>query len=178
MTEAQWWELVTEMQARWPGKEITEESAAIWFTDLKHLPADQVRAGIVALYRDGREWCPNGAQILRKVSELDRDDPDYGEAWKLAKKASLDGFPERGFEWLQEQSPAAAQAVRQMCGITLEYNLDEESTVRAQFRDIYNAVVGARRRDDAYVGIEGAGLRSLDGPRKVDPAKHLPERSA
>lgn len=178
MSRTGWVELVTEMQARWPNKEISDDSIAIWFDDLKHLPAEQVRAGIQALYRDGKEWCPNGAQILRKVSELDRDDPDYGEAWKLAKKASLDGFPERGFEWLKEQSPAAAQAVRQMCGITLEYNLDEEATARAQFRDIYNSVVAARRRDDAYVGIEGAGLRSLEGPRKVDPMKSLPKGPA
>lgn len=167
MTKAEWLELVTEMQARWPRKEISDESVALWFADLSHLPADQVRAGVLALYRDGREWCPNGAQILSKVSELDRDDPDYGEAWKLAKKASLIAEPEKAFETLKAQSPAAAQAVRQMCGLYLEYNLDEEGTARAQFRDIYNSVVSARRRDDAYVGIEGAGLRALDGPRKI-----------
>jgi hypothetical protein len=179
MTEVEWMEVATEMQARWPQRELPEESLGIWFTDLRDLDAEEVRAGMLALYADGREWCPNGGQIRFKVSELKRDDPDYGEAWKLARKASMKGNDEEGRKWLEDRSPAAAEAVRRMCGGYLQYNLDEEGTARAQFRQIFENVVAERARDDAYAGIPNAGLRGLDrGPRKLGDAikRFLPER--
>lgn len=178
MTEAEWMEVAVEMQARWPQREIPEESIAIWFGDLSHLPADQVRGAVLALYADGREWCPNGGQILAKHSELRRDDPDYGEAWKLARKASRKADEKVGMAWLEERSPAAAETVRRMCGGYLQYNLDEEGTARAQFRQIFENVVAERARDDAYPGIPDAGLRGLErGPRKLGEAlrRALPE---
>lgn len=182
MTEGEWMEVATEMQARWPQRELPEESLGIWFTDLRHLEAEEVRAGMLALYADGREWCPNGGQILAKVVELSQNQVDHGEAWKLAKKASMKADQEKAFELLKEQSPAAAEAVRRLCGgLTLTYLLAEESTVRAQFRDIFRNIVAAERRDDLYAGIPKAGLRGLDrGPRKLGDAlqRALPECAA
>jgi hypothetical protein len=181
MTRTEWLELATEIQARWPQREIPDASWEIWFTDLSHLPADQVRAAVLAFYVDGREWCPNGGQLLAKVSELTRDDPDYGEAWKLAKKASLKR-DDLAMGWLEERSPAAAETVRRMCNPYpyLRYNLNEEGTARAQFRQMFENVVAERRRDETYAGIPGAGLRGLErGPRKLGDAlkRALPERA-
>lgn len=169
MTELEWAKVAVELQARWPNRPLTDESLAIWFEDLKHLPVEQVRAAIIALYRDGREWCPNGAQILGRVSELARDDPSYGEAWRLVNKALM----KHGvYHWpaFYEALPApVAEAARRMNFETQGgYLKAEESTVRAQFRDIYNAVLSERKRDDAYAGIPDAGLRGLTrGPVRV-----------
>lgn len=182
MTPAEWATLAVELQARWPNRELTDESLAIWFDDLRHLPADQVRVGIVALYRDGREWCPNGAQILAKVSELDRDDPDHGEAWKLLNRALM---AHGVYDWpafYEALPPAVSEAARRMnFETTSGYQKADAPTVRAQFREVYRAVVDERQRDDSYAGIPNAGLRGLErGPRKIGEAlkRALPERTA
>lgn len=171
MTKAEWYTLATELQARWPNREIPEESVEIWFDDLAEFSQGQVRAAILTLYRDGREWCPTGAQIRARISELSRDEINHGEAWRLAKKAAIKGDAQAAFEWLREQSPAAAEAVKQMCGLQLTYLHENESTVRAQFRDIFNSVIATRKRDDVYAGLPSAGLRGLErGPRQIGAA--------
>lgn len=178
MTRSDWIRHVQRMKLNWPHITVPDGTIGKWFHDLKHLPSEQVGVAIEALYRDGREFPPNGAQILAKVSELGRHDADWGEAWKLAKRAALKSNPQ---EWLEERSPAAAEAVRRLCGPHLTYQLDEEGTVRAQFRQIYENVVGARRRDDAYAGLPNAGLRGLQrGPRKLGEAltRALPKEAA
>lgn len=182
MTKAEWLKLATEMQARWPNKEVPVESFEIWFGDLADLSAEQVHAGILALYRDGREWCPNGAQIRAKVSELDRDDPDHGEAWRLVNRALMDHGVTNWSGFYEVLPPAVCEAARRMhFEMNGGYLKAEESTVRAQFRDIYRAVVDERRRDDAYAGIPNAGLRSLErAPKRLGDALKaaLPERVA
>jgi hypothetical protein len=180
MTDREWSAIVAVFTANWPHQLPPNASLAKWRRDLDHLPAEQVLVGVEALYRDGREFPPNGAQILAKVSELDRDPIGYGEAWRLAKKASLKADPHEGFNWLHERSPEAAEAVGQMCGLQLTYMLDDEATTRAQFRDVYRSVVATRKRDDAYAGLPNAGLRGLErGPRKLGDAlkRALPERT-
>lgn len=171
MKRSEWIEAVALMRMNWPHVGIDEKVEKKWFTDLADLPGDQVKVAIEALYRDGREFPPNGAQIRGKVSELGRDDPDHGEAWRLARRASRKADPREAFEWLAKQSPAAAEAVREISGFQLSYRLDDESTIRAQFRDIYNAIVKRNRREDTYAGLPSAGLRQLErGPRKLGNA--------
>lgn len=168
MTRAEWLKIATELQARWPNREIPEESIEIWFTDLQHLPAEQVRAGVLALYRDGRDWAPNGAQILARVTELARNDPDHGEAWKLVNDALWKHVPnwKAFYADLKEKSPAVAEAARRYGFETQSgYLKAEEGMVRAQFREIYKAVCQERTRDDAYVGLPDAGLRRLRAPK-------------
>lgn len=182
MTKSEWYRLATELQARWPNRAIPDESIDIWFDDVCEFGYEQVSAAITALYRDCLEWCPNGAQIRAKLAELQRDELSHGEAWALAKRASLKANPEKAREWLEERSPAAAEAVRNLCGgSVLAYQLDDEPTVRAQFRDCYRDVVAARKRDDAYAGLPNAGLRGLQrGPRKLSDAlqRALPKGAA
>ena len=171
MSKREWLEVVALMTANWPHSHIPDASMAKWYSDLESLDGAKVKVAMEAIYRDGAQFPPNGAQILAKISELSRDDPDHGEAWRLAKKASLKADPKESFAWLLERSPTAAEAVRRMCGPCLTYQLDQESTVRAQFRDYYKAVVAERRRDDAYLGLPSAGLRGLErGPRKLGDA--------
>jgi hypothetical protein len=166
MTPAEWTQIAQQMVARWPHSDLPDSSLAVWFDDLKDLSAEVVATAVMALYRDGRDFPPNGAQILAKVSELDRDDPDWGRAWELANKASWKHMPydgERFIRTLEEQSPATAEAVRRF-GIKHfgERLVRDEGTDRAQFRQIYEAVVKQRRRDDAYAGLPNAGLRQIE----------------
>ena len=181
MKRSEWIEVLALMRVNWPHVAIDEPVAAKWFRDVEALPGDQVKVAVEALYRDGREFPPNGAQILAKISELSRDDPDHGEAWRLARRASRIADPREAYEWLAQKSPAAAEAVRQISGFQLSYLLEDESTVRAQFRDIYNGIVKRNRRDDAYAGLPSAGLRGLEGgPRKLGSAleRALPKAPA
>lgn len=171
MKRSEWIETVALMRVNWPHNRIDDGSIEKWYQDLQHLPAEQVKVAVEAIYRDGREHAPNSAQILGKLVELNRDEIDHGEAWKLAKRAALIADPKRAAAWLEEQSPAAAEAVRRISGAQLSYMNDDESTVRAQFRDIFRNIVEAQRRDDLYAGLPSAGLRGLErGPRKLGGA--------
>ena len=168
MTRDQAIELVQEMRARWPHSEIPDAALAVLFHDLRHVDAGQARVAMLALYREGREFAPNGAQILAKLSELDRDDPDHGEAWGLVHQANLkwglhrEHGQDRALAWLEQRSPAVAEAVRRFGPDALAtYNTADEGTVRAQFRDIYKAVVRERAHDAAYQGLPDVPLRRL-----------------
>ena len=173
MSKAEWLKIATELQARWPHKPIPQESIAIWFDDLRDLEHAQVRTAVLAIYRDGREWAPNGAQIRAKVVDLTRDDPSEGEAWQIAMTAckrfgaSIPQNIEDAMAWIAVSSPAVLFAVqrfgyRDLC---LTENLD---TARAQFRDIYRAVRSRRDRDARYIGLPAAGMKGLEsGPRTI-----------
>lgn len=179
MKRSEWIEAVALMRLNWPHVAVDEKVAEKWYTDLKHLPGEQVKVAIETLYRDGREFPPNGAQILGRITELGRDEIDHGEAWRLATRAALKADPKEAARWLEERSPAAAEAVRRISGPYLSYPTKEEATVRAQFRDIYHNIVKAQRRDDLYAGLPGAGLRGLErGPRKLGDAlgRALPQQ--
>jgi hypothetical protein len=171
MERSEWIEAVALMRLNWPHSRIDDAVIAKWFSDLEHLPGEQVKVAIEALYSDGREFPPNGAQILAKIIELGREDMSAGEAWRLAHKAALKADPDHAEAWLKEQNAAAAEAVRQISGPYLSYMKADEPIVRAQFRDIYNNIIRAQKRDDAYAGLPSAGLRSLERkPHRIGEA--------
>lgn len=181
MQRSEWIEAVALMRLNWPHAQIDDAVIAKWYSDLAHLPGEQVKVAIEALYRDGREFPPNGAQILGKIIELGRQDLSVGEAWRLANKAALKADAAEAELWLKDRSPAAAEAVRQISGPYLTYLKEDEPTVRAQFRDIYRNIISAQVRDDRYAGLPSAGLRSLEHrPKRIGDAlaRALPERAA
>jgi hypothetical protein len=168
MTGNEWNQLALEIQTRWPNRAIPEESFALWYADLSEFPAEQVKAAIVALYRDGREWAPNGAQVRLKLLELTDDHLSDGEAYRLAMEAAgPKGGYMNGMTWLREQSPLAAEAAEQFGW--REWCLGDarnDTTRRAQFRDIYRQVVKRSADREKYRGIEARGLKVLDGGNK------------
>lgn len=182
MRKSEWIESLALMRLNWPHVGVDEKVAGKWFTDLQHLPGEQVKVAIEALYRDGREFPPNGAQILAKVSELGRDDLDHGKAWELMNKALLKHGVSDWAAFYECLPPTVSEAARRMrFEMNNGYLKADESTVRAQFRDIYKNVVAERKRDDAYAGLPDAGLRGLErGPRKLSEAlkRALPEQAA
>lgn len=61
----------------WPHAPWPEESAALYFNDLKDLDAGQVATATEAFYRDSERFPPTGAQIRTKVIALSIDAPDW-----------------------------------------------------------------------------------------------------
>jgi len=76
------------MLALWPNKEIPEKSFELWFNDLSEFEGEQVEAAVLAIYRDGREWMPNGAQVRNKLLELRTVGLGWGRAYQLAVEAA------------------------------------------------------------------------------------------
>lgn len=163
MTRSEWLKLAAVIQARWPNREISQESWGIWFEDLEPFPAGQVNAAVTALYRDGREWAPNGAQIRLKVLELGTPARDWGKAYQLAMEAAgPGGGAATGLAWLEERDPAAADTARRYGWEDFCFGDTTDSTRRAQFRDLFKEVAGSAERHDRYQGIEPAGLKVLE----------------
>lgn len=164
MKRSEWAKEVAKLQARWPRQPISPESAAIWFEDLAEFPAEQVNAAVTALYRDGREWAPNGAQIRIKLLELHTDVQDWGEAYETTMTAIRDhgGFY-AGLDWLRKESPLAAEAAERYGWESLCRDGDtSDGTRRAQYREIFQGVAKRAERDRRYDGIPDAGLKVLE----------------
>ncbi len=90
MNDRQWLNVQTRLTANWPHQIPPESSLEKWRADLADLDGDQVEMAVEALYRDGREYPPNGATIRRKVIALSIDAPDWS-----AVKAELCKPPSR-----------------------------------------------------------------------------------
>lgn len=163
MNRDEWDELTVAILAYWPHKAIPDASFELWFRDLTEFPAGQVKAGIEALYRDGREWAPNGAQIRLKVLDLATDQLDHGAAYELAMKAAgpMGGFT-AGLDWLRQQNPVVAATVEHYGWRDFCLSDTPDATRRAQFRDIYRETAGSAERSDRYRGIQPAGLKALE----------------
>lgn len=164
MNRSEWLKIVAVLQARWPHQAIPAKSAELWFTDLEEFPAGKVDAAATALYRDGREFPPNGAMIRNKVIELGTEDRDWSKAYGLVLEAirSHGGYEYGGIEWLREQDPVAAETAIRYGWRDFCYSEAPDTTRRAQFRDIYQEVRGSADRHERYRGIPAAGLAALE----------------
>lgn len=165
MNRSEWLKVVAVLQARWPHQAIPAKSAELWFTDLEEFPAAQVDAAATALYRDGREFPPNGAMIRNKLIELQSPERDWSKAYSLTLEAAQKhgGAEYGGLSWLREQDVVAAETAMRYGWRDFCYSDAPDGTRRAQFRDIFNEVQGSADRHDRYRGISAAGLDALDG---------------
>ncbi len=174
MTEREWHQVVAVIAANWPHKPPPDESIEKWHRDLADLPGEQVLVAVEALYREGREFPPNGAQIRAKVAELRADDMSEGGAWELVMRAvrRFGHMNEEGaLEWLGGEAPTVAEALRRFGYRDFCLWEGEHSHLRAQFRDVYKSTVRERARDAVYAGLPDAGLRRLQrGPRHIGEA--------
>lgn len=172
-----WDKVVVLITANWPHQLPPDEALAKWGQDLNGEEVEDVLIAVETLYRDGREFPPNGAQILRRVGELRRNDPDPGEAWDIAMhQRPHDLVYERteAMDWLEERSPAVAEALRRF-GIDefVHVTHDTVGTARAQFRRIYEGVLTDRERGYTRHSIED-GIERMRALKKPDYAGSLP----
>lgn len=175
MTEQQWQRIVAEMVARWPNSVIPDTTIAVWYSDVSDLEPEPVLTAMRSFSRDGREFPPTGGMLRGRAVELESNDPDHSKAYALAMEAirknsdmpGIDCGPnDKALEWLQERSPAAAEALRLYGVHSFRYEDTSDGTRRAQFRDTYNAVVRARQRDRVYAGLP-MPTRGSVGPQPI-----------
>lgn len=179
MTRSEWNKTVAILAANWPHQIPPDQALDKWFFDLEDQHVEHVLAAIESFNRDGKEFPPNGGQILARIRQLANPEVDHGEAWRLLNQATAKFGGRRGdeaLEWIEAQSPAAAEAVR--CLGFRDYcmsNVEDQATWRAQYRDIFRNVSERKRREDLHPQIEGgfqkpkpigAGvLKQIGGPR-------------
>jgi len=165
----------------WPQRQWSDASAAAYFHDLADLDGGQVQTACQALYRTGRDWPPNGAQIRNSVLELQSDRPGFGEVWdRLLRAASRFGWRREteALAWLAEWSPLAARLAellpfRELCLTT------ELEVFHGQARRSWDQLCARSVRDSQVAGLPSAGLKAVEranGPRRIGDvlAEQLP----
>lgn len=95
MTPAETTRLVALITRRWPHSEIPGPD--VYAEDLAAIDGDHARAAIDRMYRDGRQFAPNGGQIIDWIARAAIDAPDWGEV-----KAEIDRrrAAEGGARWV------------------------------------------------------------------------------
>lgn len=77
MTEAQYKVLLAEMLGHWPRHPISEVSKAAWWELLKGEEFEDAVKALRAIAVDGKEFPPNGGQILRQIVDGRDVMPDW-----------------------------------------------------------------------------------------------------
>ena len=175
MTEQEWLQQLAILCLRWPqsADKINDQVADLWFLDLSEFEAEQVEAAITAIYRDGREFAPNGAQIRNKLLELRLDGDAWTRAYALAMEAATHhgGAEYGGLTWLRAQDHLAARTAE--CYGWRDFCLSDapDTSRRAQFRDFFKEISESALRHERYRGLPSAGLRVIENansePRKL-----------
>lgn len=170
MTPDEWVEIVRRIQANWPQQRIPRASLAKWYDDLKDLHAEVVAAAVESIYRQGREWPPNGAMILGEVADQTLDAPSFGEAWQMiltAIRSHGSRNPQRVIDKLSERHPAVAELAAQVDVRDIGMAPDGDTTMHAQARERYRSIIAKQRRDLTHAGLPAATapqLRALHRP--------------
>ena len=176
MTRSEWATLCRLLEGCWPQREIRDDAAALWFADLTEFDAEVVKGAILALYRSGREFMPNGAQIRAEVAQQTIDAPPFREAWNLllaAISAKGSHRPGEVVAWLTGRSPAVAEWAARSDIREIGQSADGDTTVYAQARQHYESVVRRQHRAVTHGGLPPAvvpELRPAAAPRPAGGA--------
>jgi hypothetical protein len=169
MKKSEWKKIELELMARWPNNTANEMTWSLMHEDLKHRRPDQVLAAVRAIAQDGDQFLPTGGQINNKLVELSNDNPTPGQVYELILEAArVKGFTQ-GMEWLEQQSPVAAEVARQYGWQDFCQEPDPVPGVRQKrVAEYYEQTLERKQRGERYAGIEAAGLKALEGagPRK------------
>ena len=170
MTREEWTKIIGFLQATWPQRELGNATIEAWYLSVANLDVEDALDAARALADDGREFCPNGGQILQRAIAL-RDDtvPSWSAGWRLAAQCPISWLydAELAWEWVRERDPVAAEVVRRWG--TASWGRGSESpeeVQRAQWRQMYEDVAEERRRGltlDGRPAIESAGGPKLMG---------------
>lgn len=168
MTRGEWNTVVQRLMAWWPHYDwrnaTTLGSLDAWYDDLKDLDADQVQTGAEALYREAKDFPPNGAQIRAQIVELASDVPPFAQVWqRLLKAAGLFGRdrPDDAYRWLADLHPLVADLARLLPW--REFCLSENLEVtHGQARRSWEQLVARHGRDWRLAGLPAAGLSVVE----------------
>lgn len=176
MTRSEWSQIVQTIEACWPHREVRDDAAALWFGDLAEFDADTVHAAVMALYRSGREFMPNGAQIRAEIADQTIDAPEFGVAWARIIRA-IQSYGSNN----QTRVLAALEhpAVRELAELTnireIGLAAEGDTTLHAQARERYRAITSRHKQTVTHAGLSSAsatGLRGEEGraPRQIGAA--------
>lgn len=157
MSPGEWVEIVRLIQANWPQQRIPRASLAKWYDDLHDLPAETVAAAVESIYRQGREWPPNGALILREVADQTVAAPEFGVAWAQILQAI------RSYGCHNQQRVLDAlenPAVKELASLTSIRDIgmapDGDTTLHAQARERYRSIVTRHHHKITHAGLPSA----------------------
>jgi hypothetical protein len=192
VNDREWNRVVALLAENWPHQLQPESALAKYRRDLEGFPASQVIVAIETFYRDGREFPPNGGHVVRRLSDLHTDPPDWFEACKHIRRALrktsdliVEDDSEKGWHYhderiayLDREAPLVAVFVRRigMDAIVLNDGGDE-----ARLRNKYEDFVARSKERLVYGGLPTAGLARLervkDGELVEGRAGELPPRA-
>lgn len=139
--------LLASVLKGYPNSKADAQTLAIYVSAFEFygMNYQQVRAGVMKAMREARffptvaEICTAAEQMVEHANGTGK--PDAGAAWKEAIDfaKSRGPYDDRPFPW---SCPEVAEAVDRFGRTSLwELESRNESTARAQFRDIYNRVL-------------------------------------
>lgn len=170
MTRQEFTEILALMEACWPHRPVRNDTAAVWFTDLADLDVETVRAAVLAVYRAGREFMPNGAQVRAEVGEQTLAAPSFGEAWLMITRA-IQSYGSRNearvVEALTEKHPAVAELAAQIGLRELGMAPEGDTTGHAQARERYAVILRKRQREFTHTGLPSAAAPELREPKRA-----------
>jgi len=174
MKDEDWAVVVGCLAGFWPHQLVPEESLILWRQTLDDLVGEQVKAGIESLYRTGREYPPNGAQIRLEVLRLSMDAPEWSEVWSTI----CNGIGRFSME-RQVEMRAEMEALSPLCVVLFDridwrefrFSEDPMTVKEAQVRGKWEGLVADQTRQGALQGLPSAGLAELErvntAPRRL-----------
>jgi hypothetical protein len=169
MTHEEWLVAISHMKARWPRSDIPDETYQLWYTDLENCTVEEVVDAIQThqTLSDSGQFPPTSGEILRII--IDKEIPHgYGSgvSWRVAMDAVHKyGIyrEEEALDRLREEDPITGETVRlfgwrELC----HYDYGDESTIRAQYRRVYDGVAHRFHYDATVKRLPGA-----KGPRAI-----------
>jgi hypothetical protein len=159
------------------GIQLSDERIAVWWDQFHSVPAETAgKAARILLSRKsyGPPKAHDFAQVLSEVQESEGDRQTWGEAWDIFATIALRlGYyrMEEILPAVEKRSPLAAAAMR--TGVR-EFLTSEESdvpTIRAQFRQRFEALQERGKRDKQ---MPEDMRRQIDGgPAQPTPVKEI-----
>lgn len=177
MKPSEWVEVTRRVNGWWPHAQWPEATMALYFHDLKHLDRDMVIAAAQAIYRDGRDFPPSGAQILAEVAAGEVSAPDFDHAWREINAAvqRIGGATTdraiRTVDHLATIHPLIAELACQVGVRDIAMSAPGDTTLRAQARRIYDAIRERSHRQITHHDLPTAkrrgGLAGPTGPKQI-----------
>lgn len=155
------------------------EAMELWYMELKDIPAELLTAAL-RKWVVTEKWPPSIAELRELCSEISEGKlPDWGDAWSEVSCAVRRYGYMRPEEAIESMSPATQAAVRRI-GWTQICESENQDTLRAQFRQIFE-IVSKREIEDRKLSQElkteierlqidnGQALKVLSENRRLGP---------
>lgn len=180
MNVNEWAQIAATIQARWPNVVLPDVTLQQWGEDLQDLPADQVAATVEVIYREGREFAPNGGIVRARLVELLLDPPEWGEV--LEQLRAIQRTPEakatgevieseegadvgivvRPRDDVLSRTHPMVVAFREHLATQVEAGISDDGSSEARLREKWVGFTRAAKQRGTYVGIEPADLPALE----------------